>query len=305
MKISNAIPTSIVVILSFSAITVLADVAPYTTTQQVLNQSQENWQRRQVQDYNYQYQRFGPSLENIVYPWSVEVRNNVGSYAEDGNHNHILWAVPPTFNDFFTIIQQQINTNAKSIDIEYSNFGFPSSIYIVMANSTVYDVTLSDFVYGSNLQNRRGLISGSSKPSLRGSSKPSRSLQKSSTEKLQELAKYEALWKSKVINNYGYQFTQTSPKHDEYAFPWAVTVRNVVQATGKDGNGNQILWESPKPETMESLFQRIRQAFSESATYIEVQYNTGYGYPRDIYIVYNDQTPDATYSAQIAGFQIE
>ncbi len=50
---------------------------------------------------------------------------------------------------------------------------------------------------------------------------------------------------------------------------------------------------------MEELFQRIRQAYSDNVPTVEVRYNNVYGFPEDIYIVYN---PSSVFDVDLFDF---
>ena len=160
-------------------------------------------------------------------------------------------------------------------------------------------VTRPDIIFNRALKVLDDLDKNSATSSLRGGN------QRQLTARIQDLNRYEALWKSKRIYNYGYTYTNLGSNNQHIVYPWSVTVRNQVQATGKDGNGNQILWKSNGPQTMDELFSRIRKAFHDGVKIIEVDYNPSTGHPTSIYIVYNANTPDATYDARISNFRVE
>ena len=142
-------------------------------------------------------------------------------------------------------------------------------------------------------------------PALRGTTNASVQPSRHLMAKVQDLAKAEALWKSKRIYNYGYEYTNLGSNNQNIAYPWDVTVRNQVQATALDGNHNQILWKTNKPQTMDEHFERIRKAFHDGVPHIEVTYHPSLGFPVDMYIVYNENTADATYDAHLSKFRVE
>ncbi|CAB9528051.1 expressed unknown protein [Seminavis robusta] len=245
--------------------------------------AQALWKSVGTQRYQLDYEKHGPDPLNTVYPWTVIVDPPNAPIAKDGNHNQINWAAPPTVDLLFKTIEDQLNTRtAIQIDVQYNpQQGYPQMIYMVLADRSIYDVDITNF----QIQNA---------PANRNQNPTS----------VQQLAQAEALWKSHAIPNYKYQYSQLGSNPHNIVYPWAVNVQNSHTATGVDGNHNQILYE-PHPQTMEEFFQRIRNAYSQNAKYIEVRYNKVYGFPEDIFIVYNDQTPDATYDAQVTNFLIQ
>ncbi|CAB9529717.1 expressed unknown protein [Seminavis robusta] len=256
----------------------------FQAQQQDLNRNQALWKSKQMTSYHYDYEKMGPDPLNTVYPWTITVQPPNPPTAKDGNHNQILWTTHSPIGKFFEVIQGHINANtAKQIDVQYNpQLGYPQTIYVVLANGVVYDVDLTNVVpihQVSPLTNRNPTP-------------------------VQQIAQAEAQWKSKHIYNYAYVYNNHGSNPHNIVFPWDVTVRNGNQASGKDGNHNQIFYE-PHPQTVEELFQRIRNAYSQQAKFIEVRYNKVYGFPEDIFIVYNDQTPDATHDAEITNFMIQ
>ena len=179
----------------------------------------------------------------------------------------------------------QIDVDAKHIQVEYNELGYPDSIFIIMNNGMAYDVRISEFQGGAHPQ---GLSSGI--------------IVSTRTADVQELASGEARWKSHALENYRYKYQCYGSNPHNIVFPWIVTVSD-NEATGTDGNDNPINSE-PHPHTVEDLCQRIRQAYSDDVAHVVVRYNDLYGFPEDIFIVYNDEIADATYECEIYDFEV-
>ena len=280
MKTNNSLFT----IFTFSTFTssfmghtfVSAASEPFYPEQMELDLARSLWHAQELRDYDFKYEQFNFNPDNIVYPWTVTVKAGTPS-ATDGNGNQILWAVPPDMLHLFDGIQAQIGI-ARHIEVQYETAnGYPTSIYIIKANGEVFDARVTEFRADNQLSDPQ-----------------------SRTTKLQRLADARALWISKAILNYSYQYSGHGPNPQNIVFPWTVTVRNAREASGKDGNGNMINWENPRPHTMEELFQRIRQAYSDNVPTVEVRYNKVYGFPEDIYIVYN---PSSVFDVDLFDFR--
>lgn len=246
------------------------------------------WQSAKPQKYSFEYEKLGaPDAPNTVYPWYVTVEMGKTPTAKDGNHNDILWATPKSINQFFMGIKEQLDRNtARIIDVQYNTrLGYPERIYISLANGQVYDVEIDNL---KDLQqiappttNRQGY-------------------------KLSELNKAEERWNTMDIEDYQFQYKELGSNPYNIVFPLSINVRNDDEISGKDGNGNPILWKTPSLKTfqIESLFDRVRMALRTNAKYVEVRYNKVYGYPEDIYIVVDDRSPDSTFDAELYNFAI-
>lgn len=263
---------------------VFAESEPYFPEQGELELARSLWHAQGLTNYDFKYEQFDANPSNIVYPWTVTVVSGKPS-AKDGNNNQILWATPPDVTHIFDGIQDQIDANARHVDVQYeSSQGYPMSIYIIKANGEVFDAQITEFRSGN-----QKVLQGQTFTQTRST-------------RLQELAEAQALWKSKAVLNYSYQYNGLGSNPHNIVYPWAVSVHNGHDVSGKDGNGNVINYE-PHPNTMEELFQRIRRAYSDNVPTIEVRYNKVYGYPESIYIVYNPSIADSTFDAEISDFR--
>jgi len=117
----------------------------------------------------------------------------------------------------------------------------------------------------------------------------------------------QRLWQAKAIYNYGYTFIYRGSNPQNAMYPWTVTVRNGSQVTANDANNNPIYYKDPSPQTIDDIFQRIHKAIGEGVHTVQVQYNSQYGYPENVNIVYNDSNPQQTTwgPAQLTGFILE
>ena len=121
------------------------------------------------------------------------------------------------------------------------------------------------------------------------------------TNKLDQMVEAQKLWRSKNVQHYSYQYWETTGAPQDN-FPWSVSVRNTIRATGKDAIRNTIPWANSYPYTMDELFDRIQAAFRENASFIEVRYHAIYGFPENIYIVVDDKVVDSTFHAEMYDF---
>ena len=250
--------------------------------QNELNVQKEKWQRQNIQNYNYKFERYGDPTKE-VYPFSSQVRNGVQVSYVNGNDEPITWLKKQTLDSYFKLIQDQLNSNAQEISVSYSKRGFPEYLYIVMADGTVFNVRIFDFNYARRFMRRRGLTQSNG---------------------LQDLALAESVWKSKGMDNYEYQYRMTGPNPENIVYPLTVTVRNGVQASAIDGNNNPIFWQPPVPHPMvvEELFAWVYSVYSTNDS-IAVTYNSIYGYPEVVAVDYN--AGNARYTAQIYNLQAQ
>lgn len=271
-----------------SANTASAANPMFLPQQEQLEKSRAFWDSLNIQNYYYEYTKIeNGNPQGTVYPWTVTVTHGKTARSVDGNNNQINWETAPTFDQLFTAIQNHINANsAKFIDVIYNEKrGFPENIHVIMSDNSVYHVLIDFFHEVVEVADTRG--------------------QKQQPAKLQELEKCIAIWRAHMIENYTYQYKVLDANPDGIVYPWKVDVTRTNVATGKDGNGNQINWVDPRPQTMEELFARIRTALDKNAPFVQVTYSKIYGYPEDISIAYNkNAAAGGSYKAEISAFAI-
>ncbi|CAB9526555.1 expressed unknown protein [Seminavis robusta] len=259
--------------------------------QDQLERNQALWEGLGFQSYQLEYERVGTNLPSTYpFPWAVTVNSphNPGVITGvDASFNNIPSSVPlPSMESLFTLIQNEIDANTDlDIEVQYDTTkGFPANIHFVRSDGSIYGVQVTHFV------------------PLGGSNTPG----PTPTSAQQQLNQAVALWKSMNILKYAYDFNMFGPNPQNIVFPWTITVSNGVQVTAMDGNSNQINWvnNNPHPMSFDELFTMIQSAINQSPKYLEVSYNQQYGYPVDIYIVYDDTTADATVDAKISDFSL-
>lgn len=126
-----------------------------------------------------------------------------------------------------------------------------------------------------------------------------------------ELSKYEKLWDSKAISNYGYILSGSAGDTVGYA---EVAVRvedgvaiSEVRKQNSTGETFQMLEDIDQLDTVPELYDRIRQAIKEKdedgTNKLAVQYDTVLGYPT--YIALVDRRGYAIFTIGMYSYRIE
>jgi hypothetical protein len=228
-----------------------AEQSKYTAARRI-------WDARNPLFYNYQITVVCAGCASLNYPWRHTVETNIVNglgqgistvKGIDSKHNPL-----PFFDDMvdhFNRIQTAINSNQELVYAVYDpTYGFP----------TFFQISSADGV--SNLSARTITVHAF----------PTASLQTLN-------ARNSAWWNQLNIQTYTYLYTDHLDTLN-IQWPRTVTVTNGQVSGSTDRNGNPTTASNfPFPWTFLQYFRSIDRQISSNAPYIEVYYDTTYGFP--------------------------
>ena len=120
------------------------------------------------------------------------------------------------------------------------------------------------------------------------------------------LLRHQERWERSGITDYDYTGAWSCFCPQEYLADVAVTVRGGV-VTSVEFAGEEFTVVPPLPERfvpVEELFALLQDAVTRNAARIEVSYDERYGYPRELFIDYDERMADEETRFVMSGFTL-
>jgi Family of unknown function (DUF6174) len=227
------------------------------------------WNTVNPQYYNYDLTAYCGGCVASNYPWEHNVEILVVKGVDSKGN---LLSSLSSIADWFKRIQTAINTPSEHVYAEYDpTYGYPTRFQI--ANVDAFGAV-------SNMSER--II-----PLFRLLTGSARTLYNQNF----------ALWNSRNILNYRYQYVDLADPSNNIAWPRTVTVQNGVVTATTDPNGNPMTGAWP----FTNYFVLIDRLISANSPYIEIYYDPTFGFPTLIYVI--DNARGKTYTT-FSSFQL-
>jgi hypothetical protein len=249
----------------------------YSVSQKELDLYRTMWNNLQISDYGYSIQVFCFCEQGYVSPKAIQVQSSaIVSVAVLETGEASQFTNYDTVEDLFVAIQGAIEAFASRITVNYDEtLGYPTLVSInpdLRIADAGTDVTISDLVQMSV--------------------EPVESLEAAVWETT--LDDSRAMWVGKGLNSYTYVYQRSCECLAEVMEPKLVKVVDgqVVSVNGQAVQAIERAVGDDSIPTLDGLLDEIQKAIDSNAFQVTVQYDQVYGYPRSIFIDYEESVAD-------------